>query len=197
MVTYSMDRHAATFASSWQSFGSKQRLQRNRATLGVSGRIIGSYELHCLSASTCRSICTSSPTTRVPSIIWFHVRPKSLRFSVVVASHPDTIVVASLPRPDTIVPCEPAPLPLPVNSTVSPTSLVTPCIVKSPVTSPVFWPVRLTDLLLNVISGNFSTSKKFDDLRSLSRMSLSVFTLAVLIVTSTVDCSGLASSKLI
>lgn len=44
---------------------------------------------YCLFASTRRSISTSSPTAWVPSIIWFQVRPNSLRFSLVVASQPE------------------------------------------------------------------------------------------------------------
>src|SRR5438128_4408771 len=67
-------------------------------------------------------------------------------------------------------------------------------MVSVPVTSYLSLPVDLTRVLLNVISGYFSTSKKFAERRSLSRPSLAVSMLAVLIVNSTVAASGLAAS---
>ena len=45
-------------------------------------------------------------------------------------------------------------------------------------------------VLLNVIVGYSSTPRKLDERRSLSRCSLCVRMLAVVIVTSTLDCSG-------
>src|SRR6478609_6515647 len=51
------------------------------------------------------------------------------------------------------------------------------------------------DFLLKLISGYFSASKKLADLRSSSRIFTLVSTLAVLMVTSTEDFSGLASSN--
>ena len=65
------------------------------------------------------------------------------------------------------------------------TSLVTPCMVRVPVTSYLFWPLATIFVLLKVISGNFSTSKKSAERRCLSRPSSLVSMLVVLIVNST------------
>ena len=75
---------------------------------------------------------------------------------------------------------------------------VTPCIVNVPVTSYVsFFPDALMLVLLKVISGNFSTSKKFAPRRSLSRFSTPVLIEALLMLNSTEDAVGLARSTLI
>src|SRR5438105_2417803 len=75
---------------------------------------------------------------------------------------------------------------------------VTPCIVNAPVTSYTsFLPLGLMLVLLNVISGYLSTSKKFAERRSLSRGATPVSIEAVLMVNSTDDSVGLLRSTLI
>src|SRR5438105_2044191 len=86
----------------------------------------------------------------------------------------------------------------PRNSTGRVTVLVTPCMVNVPVTSYTsFLPDALMLVLLKLISGNFSTSKKFAPRRSLSRLSLPVSIEVVLILNSTEDAAGFARSTLI
>src|SRR2546428_69325 len=78
----------------------------------------------------------------------------------------------------------------PYLTTLSVTGLVMPLMVKSPVSVPRSGLDALILVLLNVIVGYFSTSRKLDERRSLSRCSLWVRMLAVLMVTSTVERSG-------
>ena len=77
------------------------------------------------------------------------------------------------------------------------TSLVAPCMVSVPVTSYRSPPFGVILVLLNVISGYLSTSKKFALRRSSSRLALPVSMLAALIVSCTLDASGLALSTTI
>ncbi len=74
--------------------------------------------------------------------------------------------------------------------------LVTPCIVKLPVTSNLSLPAAFTDLLLKVISGYFSTSKKSGVRRCLSRSATPVSMLVALILKSTDDFARFCGSRL-
>ena len=74
--------------------------------------------------------------------------------------------------------------------------LVTPRRVKSPVTSSLPLATSFTEVLLKVMVGYFSTSKKSAPFRCLSRPSLSVFTLAASMLTSTLDLLTSAGSTL-
>src|SRR6185437_14338180 len=116
---------------------------------------------------------TSSPTTAPPaSIILFHVSPKSLRLSLVVADAPARV----LPHGSLIGAVGP--------STASVTSLVRPCSVRSPTTFHLPVPAASIFFELNVIVGYFATSRKLALLRSESRSEERVSIEAVSIVTS-------------
>src|SRR5437588_3752670 len=67
-------------------------------------------------------------------------------------------------------------------------------MVRSPVMVPRSEPLGSILVLLKVMVGYFSASRKLDDRRSLSRCSLWVRMLAVLIVASAVDRSGCSTS---
>src|SRR5260370_3693891 len=110
--------------------------------------------------------------------------PKSLRFRVVSMEKP----ALSLPQGS---------FPKPRNWTGSVTSLATPWMGSVPGTSYLSLPAALTFELLNVSSGNFSTSKKLALSRSLSRPSFAVSMLAALTENSTLAASGLAGSTVI
>src|SRR5262249_14190276 len=69
-------------------------------------------------------------------------------------------------------------------------------MVRLPVTLYLSLAVDAIFVLLNVISGNFSTSKKLAPRRSLSRSAFWVSMLADLIANSTVEASGFAGSTL-
>src|SRR5580765_3972237 len=79
-------------------------------------------------------------------------------------------------------------------STSSTTSLVTPCMVRSPVTCSFPDPVLFTDLDLNVMVGNFCTSKKCGLFKSLSRISKRVSTELASMVASSESLDGSAGS---
>src|SRR5215469_1018200 len=74
--------------------------------------------------------------------------------------------------------------------TFSVTGFVSPLIVRSPVRRKRSSPDFSTLVLLKVIVGYLSTSRKLDDRRSLSRCSLWVRMLAVLMLTSMFERSG-------
>src|SRR5215203_1319265 len=125
---------------------------------------------------------TSSPSTTPPlSRAWLKLTPKSLRLIVTEVEKP----AWTLPRWSLI---------WPEYVTGSVTYLLTPCMVNVPVTSNVFSPVDLTDLLLKVISGNFSTSKKSAERRCLSRSGWLVSMLAALILKSTEEAGRFLGS---
>jgi hypothetical protein len=85
-------------------------------------------------------------------------------------------------------------LPSPNSVTGSTIDFVTPCIVKSPVTSQLSLPLALIDVLLKVIVGWLATSKKSAERRCWSRRCSLVSMLVAWIVNSTVELSGLARS---
>ena len=107
--------------------------------------------------------------------------PKSLRLTVKMASKP-----ADVPLPM---------LAMPVNSTAATIDLVTPCMVRSPVTSKVFSPVFLAPVLLKVIVGKSFAPKKSGLRRCLFRPSTPVSTDSVLMVMSNFIPSALPDSK--
>src|SRR5215813_2314526 len=114
-----------------------------------------------LFASTSIVTWISSPTTGPASMSALYCRPKSRRFRVVVADPPIFCPCCVLIGGEG-------------ESTFSVTSLVTPCSVRSPISLSGPCPLPSTRLDLKVAVGNFATSKKLDDLRSLSRVSLPV-----------------------
>src|SRR5262245_33556710 len=114
-----------------------------------------------LFASTSIVTLISSPTTGPASISALYCSPKSRRFNVVVAEAPTFWPCCVLMGADG-------------GSTVRVTSFVTPCSVRSPTSLNAPWPAPSTRFDLNVAVGNFATSKKLGDLRSLSRFSLRV-----------------------
>src|SRR5438067_12937310 len=75
-------------------------------------------------------------------------------------------------------------------STVRVISFVTPCIVRSPVNLNLPGPSATARLDLNVAVGNWATSKKFGDFRSLSRPSVPVLTPVTSIVMSALRLSS-------
>ena len=77
-------------------------------------------------------------------------------------------------------------------STAKVTGLVTPCIVRSPVTEYSPWPVRFTEVDLKVIVGYFSTSKKSGLLRCPSRWASPVLRVDTSTVASTEERVGSA-----
>src|SRR6266700_4189472 len=82
----------------------------------------------------------------------------------------------------------------PYFTTESVTGRVLPLMVRSPVMVKRSCPAGSILVLLKVIVGYLSTSRKFDERRSLSRWVLWVRILAVWMVTSTDDASGLLGS---
>ena len=77
--------------------------------------------------------------------------------------------------------------PAPRNVAFSVTFFVTPCMLRSPSIWNALSLPGITFVLLNVIVGFFSASKKFGLRRSPSRRSFSVVMLAVCSVTSTLE----------
>src|SRR5258708_4285685 len=69
-----------------------------------------------------------------------------------------------------------------------------PLTVRSPVRASWLGPFGSTFLLRKVIVGYLSSSRKYDERRSLSRCALLVVRLATLMVTSTFEAEGLAGS---
>src|SRR6266571_5344207 len=80
----------------------------------------------------------------------------------------------------------------PYFTTESVTGRVLPLMVRSPVIVKRSCPAGSILVLLKVIVGYLSTSRRFDDRRSLSRLSLWVRILAACMVISTDDVSGLS-----
>jgi hypothetical protein len=135
-------------------------------------------------ASTFNSIFTSSPTSTPPaSRAWFQPRPYSLRLILPCASKPMRwLPHGSLPRPSNVV--------VRVTSRVVPWTVRLPYVVNAS-------PVPSKRVLLNVIAGYFSASRKSADLRWVSRSGSRVSIVAVSIVTSidagTVPSAGTSS----
>ena len=101
--------------------------------------------------------------------------PKSLRFSVVVASKPAAGTLA--------IGCSPPPLT--VTSRV--TGLVMPLMVRSPVTVSLLVPAASTLVLLKVASANLAASKKSALFRCSSNLAVKLFRPLSGSFTSTVD----------
>ena len=81
-----------------------------------------------------------------------------------------------------------------LKAAFSTTGRVTPCRVRSPVTSAVRSPVSFTPVALNAAFGYLATSRKSAPFRWLSSLSFRVPTLPVSMLTSRVAASGLAGS---
>ncbi|MNN69138.1 hypothetical protein D3C81_1848990 [compost metagenome] len=107
--------------------------------------------------------------------------PKSFRLRVVLALKP----ARSPPHGS---------LPSPLNVALKVTGLVTPCRVRSPVTSAVFSPVDLTAVETNLASANLPTSRKSLLAMCLSRSAWFDHRLAVFTSTEILLASGLAES---
>src|SRR6266571_1952570 len=129
-------------------------------------------------ACTSSSMRTFFPTSTPPvSRLWFQVIPNSSRSISVEAANAARVS----PR---------RPIPSPWYSTSSTTGRVTSRMVRSPTTLRVVSPVRSTRVLLNVMFGYSSTSKKSGLWRWLSRISIPVSMEVGSMVTSTHDSSG-------
>ena len=125
-----------------------------------------------LLASMPSVILTASLTVTPPaSMARFHFRPQSLRLTVVVAVAPTTKL-----RPALTGPVGP--------STSSVTSLVTPCIVRSPTSLNLPAAPGTTRFDLKVSVGYLATSKKSGLFRWVSRRSLLVVMVVASMVTS-------------
>src|SRR5215468_12127537 len=123
----------------------------------------------------------SPTTTPVPSPGKSQRSPKSLRLTDVVASMPRRIPPAWLNGGEAV--------------TARVTGLVTPCIVRSPVTE---YDVALDLLKLletKVITGYLATSKKSGPLRCVSRSSTPVVIEFTSMVALTLELAGVASSS--
>ena len=92
-----------------------------------------------------------------------------------------------------VVPPSVAPLPRKLASSV--TGLVMPCMLRLPSILSLPPSAGVTLVLLKVMVGKLSAEKKFGLLRSVSRRSLLVLMLAVLISTSTDEAAGFFSSS--
>src|SRR6476620_11164147 len=124
----------------------------------------------------------SPTTTPAPSPGKSHTRPKSLRLTDVVASMPRRMPPAWLNGGEAV--------------TAKVTGLVTPCIVKLPVTE---YDVALDLLTLvetKVTAGYLATSKKSALLRCVSRSSTPVVIELTSIVALILELAGLASSSI-
>src|SRR5450756_2445845 len=123
-------------------------------------------------------ILISLPTSQPPvSSAWFHVRPQFSR-SIFVSAEKK----ARCPPKGSLI--------CPLYSVFSVTGLVTPRIVRSPWIFQSSPPSRFTRLLVNVSSGNTSTSRKSGLRRWSSRSWVRVSMLGALMVTLMLDCVG-------
>ncbi len=122
-------------------------------------------------------ISTLSPSIRPPaSSVWLNVSPKSLRSIAAFAPKP----IRSFPQGS---------FTRPFSSASSTTCLVTPCMVRSPLTRYWFSPRLSMRVVLNEISGKRFTWKKSAERRCASRCGSFVSMLAASIFTSTKDAA--------
>src|SRR4029453_3556192 len=123
----------------------------------------------------------SPTTTPVPSPGKSQRRPKSLRLTEVVASMPRRMPPAWLNGGEAV--------------TARVTGLVTPCIVRLPVTEYEGALDLLRLLETEVITGYLATSKNSGLLRCVSRSSTPVVIELTLMVALTLELAGLGSSE--
>ena len=136
-------------------------------------------------ACTWSSRSTFLPTSMPPvSTAMFHVRSQFSRSTVVLASA-NNVGLSMTPGPQ------------PRNSPFRVIGFVTSRTVRSPSSSKSLPPVNRTLVLLNVIFGNLSTSKKSLLRRWLSRISDPDWTLSVPISTSTLESSGVSPTSIV
>src|SRR5260370_37575104 len=132
---------------------------------------------------TSNSILRLSPTRNPPlSSAAFHVRPKSLRLILVDADAP----ILAFPQ-GSFVSAD-------GTSTFRTTSRVTPWIVRSPFRLSSPFPSGVIDLLLRVMVGDLSTSRKSGLFRCLSRSASWVLIVFASITTSTLEAAGFSGS---
>src|SRR5215469_9931182 len=124
----------------------------------------------------------SPTTTPVPSPGKSQRRPKSLRLTDVVASTPRRMPPAWLKGGEAV--------------TARVTGLVTPCIVRLPVTEYEVALDLLTLLETKVMTGYLATSKNSALLRCVSRSSTPVVIELTLMVALTLELAGVASSRM-